>query len=257
MSEAHIVTTLEDKVLTVRFNRADKKNALTGAMYSALAEAFTGANGNPDVRVVLILGQPDCFTAGNDLADFLAVPPKGPDSPVMRFMRSLANLEKPVVAGASGIAVGVGVTLLLHCDLVYCGEQTKLNMPFVSLGICPEFASSYLLPRLLGQARAAELILLGEGFNAQKALDYGLVNALLPNAAVEATALAKAKQIAAMPPRASRIAKMLLKKWSRSTVNEAIEFEAEHFMSMLHDPEAREALTAFTQKRKPDFSGFN
>lgn len=257
MSEAHIVTTLADRVLTVRFNRADKKNALTGAMYSALAEAFTAANSNPEVRVVLILGQADCFTAGNDLADFLAVPPKGPDSPVMRFMHSLANLEKPVVAGASGIAVGVGVTLLLHCDLVYCGEQTKLNMPFVSLGICPEFASSYLLPRLLGHTRAAELLLLGEGFSAKKALEYGLVNALLPNTEVEATALAKARQIAAMPPRSSRIAKMLLKKWSRARVDEAIDFEAEHFMAMLHDPEAREALTAFTQKRKPDFSAFS
>ena len=175
----------------------------------------------------------------------------------MRFMRSLANLEKPVVAGASGIAVGVGVTLLLHCDLVYCGEQTKLNMPFSSLGICPEFASSYLLPRLMGHARAAELLMLGEGFSAKKALDCGLVNALLPNAEVEATALAKARQIAAMPPRAIRITKMLLKKWSLATVNESIAFEAGHFMAMLHEPEAREAISAFMQKRKPDFSSFN
>lgn len=257
MSEAHVVTSLEDRVLTVRFNRADKKNALTGAMYTALAEAFTAANSNPEVRVVLILGQPDCFTAGNDLADFLAVPPNGPDSPVMRFMHSLSKLEKPVVAGASGIAVGVGVTLLLHCDLVYCGEQTKLSMPFSSLGICPEFASSYLLPRLMGHARAAELLMLGEGFNAKKALEYGLVNALLPNAEVEALALAKAKQIAAMPPRAIRTTKMLLKKWSLSTVNESIDFEAGHFMAMLHEPEAREAISAFMQKRKPDFSSFN
>ncbi|MDP3857404.1 MAG: enoyl-CoA hydratase [Stagnimonas sp.] len=257
MSEAHVVTSLHDRVLTVRFNRPDKKNALTGAMYSALAEAFTGANSNPEVRSVLILGQADCFTAGNDLVDFLAVPPNGPDSPVVRFMRSLANLEKPVIAGASGIAVGVGVTLLLHCDLVYCGEQTKLNMPFASLGICPEFASSYLLPRLMGHVRAAELLLLGEGFGAAKALEYGLVNAVLPNAEVEATARAKALQVAAMPPRASRITKMLLKKWSLPTINEAVDFEAGYFMAMLKDPEAREAMTAFMQKRKPDFSSFN
>jgi len=257
MSEAHVLTHLEDRVLTVRFNRPDKKNALTGAMYTALAEAFNGANSNPDVRVVLIAGQPECFCAGNDMVDFLNNPPQGQDSPVVHFMRSLANIEKPVVAAASGIAVGVGVTLMLHCDLVYCGEQTKLNMPFTSLGICPEFASSYLLPRLMGHVRAAELLMLGEGFTAQKALEYGLVNAVLPNAEVEAVARSKALQMAALPPQAMRTTKMLLKKWGLPTINESVNFEAGYFMKMLLDPEAREAMTAFMQKRKPDFSRFS
>lgn len=256
MSENQILTELQDRVLTVRFNRADKKNALNSAMYSALAAAFRAANSNPEVRVVLIAGQADCFTAGNDMIDFLAAPPTGLDSPVVHFMQSLAALEKPVVAAASGIAVGVGVTLLLHCDLVYCGEQTKLNMPFSSLGICPEFASSYLLPRLMGHQRAAELLMLGEGFTAQKALQYGLVNAVLPNAEVETVARAKALQMAALPPRALRMTKALLKKWSQATTTEAIDHEAGHFMAMLLDPEAREAMTAFSQKRKPDFSAF-
>lgn len=257
MSEAHVLTHLEDRVLTVRFNRPDKKNALTGAMYTALADAFNGANSNPDVRVVLIAGQPECFCAGNDMVDFLNNPPQGQDSPVVHFMRSLANIEKPVVAAASGIAVGVGVTLMLHCDLVYCGEQTKLNMPFTSLGICPEFASSYLLPRLMGHVRAAELLMLGEGFTAQKALEYGLVNAVLPNAEVEAVARSKALQMAALPPQAMRTTKMLLKKWGLPTINESVNFEAGYFMKMLLDPEAREAMTAFMQKRKPDFSRFS
>ena len=257
MSDAHILTTLEDRVLTVRFNRPDKKNSITGAMYTALAEAFEAADKNPEVRVVLIAGQPDCFCAGNDMVDFLNNPPQGENSPVVRFMQSLSSVQKPVITAASGIAVGVGVTLMLHSELVYCGEQTKLNMPFASLGICPEFASSYLLPRLMGHQRAAELLMLGEGFGAQKALEYGLVNAVLPNAEVEAFARTKALQMAALPPQALRTTKMLLKKWSQPTVQAAIPFEADYFMRMLGEPEAREALTAFAQKRKPDFSRFS
>ena len=256
MSEALILRSLEDRVLTVRFNRPDKKNSITGAMYTALAEAFEEANRDPEVRVVLIAGQPDCFCAGNDMVDFFNNPPQGDDSPVVRFMRSLSALEKPVIAAASGIAVGVGVTLMLHCDLVYCGQQTKLNMPFASLGICPEFASSYALPRLMGHVRAVELLMLGEGFGAQKALEYGLVNAVLPNAEVEAHARGKALQMAALPPQALRTTKMLLKKWSQGSAQEAIGFEAGYFMRMLGEPEAREALAAFVQKRKPDFSRF-
>lgn len=257
MSNDLIQTELQDRVLTLRFNRADKKNALTQAMYTAMAEALRGADANPEVRVVLLTGQPDCFCSGNDIVDFLKVPSTSADSPVLQFMRALAELKKPVVAAASGIAVGVGVTLLMHCDLVYCGEQTRMNMPFVNLGICPEFASSYLLPRMMGHQRAAELVLLGESFDAHKALEYGLVNALAPNAEVEALARKKALAIAALPPQAARTTKAILKRWHEKTILDAIEIEAGIFGPMLKQPEAIEAFTAFTQKRKPDFSKFS
>jgi enoyl-CoA hydratase/carnithine racemase len=253
---SHIQHQIEDRVLTLRFNRPDKKNALTQAMYTAMAEVLREAQRDPQVRVVLLAGQPDCFTAGNDLMDFMNSPPGDANSPVSQYMRALAELEKPVVAAPAGIAVGIGVTLLLHCDLVYCGEQTRMNMPFVSLGICPEFASSYVLPRLMGHARACELLLLGEPFSAQTALEYGIVNALLPNEQVEAHARAKALQIAALAPGAVRTTKMLLKQWSSRQVLEAISTEGSHFMPMLKGEEAREAIGAFLQKRKPDFSRF-
>jgi enoyl-CoA hydratase/carnithine racemase len=254
---SHIQHQIEDRVLTLRFNRPDKKNALTQSMYTAMAEVLRDAQRDPQVRVVLLAGQPDCFTAGNDLMDFMNSPPGDSNSPVAQYMRALAGLEKPVIAAPAGIAVGIGVTLLLHCDLVYCGERTRMSMPFVSLGICPEFASSYLLPRLMGHARACELLLLGEPFSAETALEYGIVNALLPNEQVEAHARAKALQIAALAPGAVRTSKMLLKKWSSARVDEAITAEAGHFMPMLQGEEAREAIGAFLQKRKPDFSRFS
>lgn len=257
MSDDLILSELSDRVLTLRFNRADKKNALTQTMYTRLAEALNQARDDAGVRVVLFAGQVDCFCSGNDVIDFLQAPPATVNSPVIRFMQALADFPKPVVAAASGIAVGVGVTMLLHCDLVYCGEKTKLNMPFVSLGICPEFASTYVLPRLMGHQRAAELTMLGEPFTAQTALSYGLVNALLPNEQVEAKAREKALQLAQLPPNAMRTTKALLKRWSQTTANEAITVEAAHFGPMLKLPEGVEAFTAFAQKRKPDFSQFN
>ena len=254
MSESTVVTSLADGVLTLRMNRLDKKNALTQAMYTALATAIEEAGRDPAVRALLITGDANCFSAGNDLQDFMNNTLQPGTSPVERFMKALAGFEKPVVGAACGVAVGVGVTMLLHCDLVYCGEKTKLNMPFVSLGICPEFASSYVLPRLMGHVRAAELLMLGEPFTAEKALQYGLVNALLPNEQVEAKALEKAQQLASLAPKAMRVTKMLLKKWSQATLAEAIDFEATYFIPMLKQPEAIESITAFMQKRKPDYS---
>ncbi len=253
MSDNHVVTTLADGVLTLRMNRLDKKNALTQAMYTAMADAILDAGGNAAVRVLLITGDANCFCAGNDLVDFMNSPATPGGTPVERFMKALAAFEKPVVAAVGGVAVGIGVTMLLHCDLVYCGEKTKLNMPFVSLGICPEFASSYILPRLMGHVRAAELLMLGEAFSAQTALQYGLVNALLPNEEVEAKALEKARHLAGLAPKALRVTKMLLKKWSQSMVAESLDFEAGHFIPMLKQPEAIESITAFMQKRKPDY----
>lgn len=253
---SHITTDLTDRVLTIRFNRPDKKNAVTQAMYQSMAQALKDAQTNPEVRVVLFAGQPECFCSGNDIADFLQMPPGGTDSPVAQFMINFAALNKPAIAAASGVAVGIGVTLLLHCDLVYLGEQTKLNMPFINLGICPEFASTYVLPRLMGHQRASEL-LLGEPFDAPKAREYGIANALAPNAEVEALARKKAVAIAQLPPNAVRTTKALLKRWSQGTVDEAIQVEVDHFMPMLKQAEAMEAFQAFMQKRKPDFSRFN
>jgi len=256
MSEL-IQSHLHERVLTLRLNRADKKNALTQAMYSALAEALKGAAENPEVRVVLFTGVPDAFTAGNDLQDFLQHPPTGEDAPVARFMRTLASFPKPVVAAVNGIAIGIGVTLLLHSDLVYAGKNARLQMPFTNIGICPEFASSYLLPRLMGNARAAELVMFGEAFSADKALEYGLVNAVLPDAEVEPHALERARKLAQQPPNALRVTKKLMRRWSEQTAIEAIKIEADHFIPMLSQGEAREAMTAFMQKRKPDFSKFS
>ena len=256
MSGNHVLTELSERVLTIRLNRHDKKNALTQAMYTALARALKDAQANPEVRVIVIAAQPDCFCAGNDVQDFLSLPPVSNDSPTAQFMRGLAECVKPVIAAPAGIAVGIGVTMLFQCDLVYCGAETRLNMPFVNLGICPELASSYILPRLLGYPRACELVLLGRPFTAQKALEFGIVNAVAPNAQVEATAREAALQIAALPPNAVRITKALLRRWSHKTVMEAIDVEAAHFIPMLKQGEALEAMTAFMQKRKPDFSKF-
>ena len=251
-----ITTEFADRVLTIRFTRPDKKNAISQAMYTAFAEAMRGADSDAQVRSVLIAGQPDCFSSGNDIVDFIKNAPTDFDtSPVGQMMRSLAECKKPVIAAPCGIAVGVGVTLLLHCDLVYCGEQTKFSMPFATLGICPEFASTYILPRMMGHQRATELVL-GGAFDAKKAYEYGLVNAIVPNAEAEAAARKQAIAIAEMPPNAVRTTKMLLKHWRSDVVMQSIPHEANYFGPMITMPEAQEAMGAFMQKRKPDFSKF-
>lgn len=256
MSTEHILCDVADGVMTIRLNRPEKKNALTQAMYTAMADSLRNADQDAAVRAILITGTSDCFCSGNDLQDFLNMPPAGEDAPVLRFMRALAEARKPVVAALNGPAVGVGTTLLFHVDLAYAGETTRFHMPFVNIGICPEFASSYLLPQMIGHAHAAELVMLAEPFTAAKALECKLINAVLPDAQVYEHARAKALKLAQQPPSALRTTKMLLKRWNGPTVNEAIVFEAEHFMPMLKGPEALEAISAFMQKRKPDFSKF-
>lgn len=253
----HIQTELKDRVLTIRLTRADKKNALTQAMYSAMAQAVREGGKNNEVRVLLFAGHPDCFCAGNDLADFMKTPPKGMDSPVIHFMTALAECEKPVIMAVSGVAVGIGVTMIQHAELVYCAQGTKFSMPFVNLGICPEFAASLLMPRFMGHVRAAELMLLGKPFTAEKAREYGLVNEVLPVEQLEATARDAALHIASLPPNAVRVTKRIMKHWTQERVKEAIPFEAGYFGPMLTQPEALEALQAFVTKRKPDFSRFN
>lgn len=251
-----ILTSIADQVLTLRFNRPERKNALTGVMYQGAADALNAAANDPNVRAALLVGSDSCFSSGNDVQDFLKNPPGGADAPVMQFMRAVATFPKPMVAAVNGPAIGVGTTMLLHCDLVYAGASARFQLPFVNIGICPELASSFLMPRSLGYARAAELLLLGEAFTAEKALSYGLINEVLPDADCEARALERAKKLAAQPPQAMRTAKALLRRWDRDAVLEAIEHEASLFMPMLDKPEAREAMSAFLEKRKPDFSKF-
>lgn len=256
MSE-HILVEREGGLLTLRLNRPDKMNALTRAMYSQMAEVLDAADQDTSVRAVLIRGDEQCFTSGNDVADFLQAPPTGMDSPVFQFMRALFDFSKPVVAAVAGPAVGIGTTLLLHCDLVYVSRDAKLRTPFVNLGLCPEFGSSLLLPRLLGQARAAEVLLLGEGFTGAQAAEWGLASAALEDGS---STLAKAREMALrfldLAPSALAVSKQLMRAPGRDELRKVIEEEGELFGQRLRSPEAIEALSAFMQRRKPDFSKF-
>lgn len=245
-----------ENILTLTMNRPDKKNALNLAMYAALAAGIRGAASDDAVRVILITGSDDCFTSGNDLADFLGAPPTGMDSPVMQFLLAISEARKPLVAAVNGAAVGVGVTMLLHCDLVYAGSSATMQMPFVNLGLCPEAGSTLLLPRLMGHQRAAELLLLGETFSADKACGLGIVTAVCADADVLPHARARALQLAAQPAVAVRLAKALLKREYAAMLQETIVEEAAQFMARLKSPEATEALQAFMQRRKPDFLRF-
>lgn len=241
-------------VLTLTLNRAERKNALTADMYAALADALARAEADASVRVVLLQGQETVFSAGNDIGDFLNAPPATPDRPVFRFLRGIATFPKPLLAAVCGPAVGVGTTLLFHCDLVYAGDNAAFSMPFVNLGLCPEAASSLLAPQMFGYHRAAEALLLGEPFFAEAALEVGLVNRVLPPTEVNAYAQAQARKLAAKPLAALVETKRLLKKGQAAAVAERIEEEGASFSRMLREPAAREAFTAFMDKRKPDFS---
>lgn len=252
-----IQTELREGIFTIRFNRPEKKNALNLAMYEALAKAFGQADGDDAARVILIAGNGGCFTSGNDLSDFLQSPPSGTESPVMRFLVAISEARKPIVAAVNGAAVGVGATMLLHCDLVYAGANALFQLPFVNLGLCPEAGSTLLLPRLMGHQRAAELLLLGEPFSAERACTAGIVNAVCPDNEVLGTAREKALQLAAQPAAAVRLAKSLLKREYTSSLRATIAEEGVQFMARLRSPEAAEALQAFMQRRKPDFSRFN
>ena len=249
-----ILTELEDGVLRVQFNRPDKKNAITAAMYQALAHALRHAERDNAVRVALIHGAPDVFTAGNDLHDFLASPPRSDDAPGFQFLRAIHEFPKPLIAAVSGLAVGIGTTLLLHCDLVYCAPGTRFSLPFVNLGLCPEAGSSFLLPRLAGYQKAAELLMLGEPFDAGTAKEIGLVNAIVPADALIATAVATARKLAAKPAASLRETKMLMKQGINEAVRLAMGDESEAFRERLESPEAKEAFSAFLEKRQPDFS---
>jgi enoyl-CoA hydratase/carnithine racemase len=243
-----------DAVMTLTINRVAKKNSFTNAMYSACADALEQAGGDTAVRVVVIQGDITVFSAGNDIADFLNSPNPGLSAPVLRFLRLLASFPKPLVAAVCGPAVGIGTTMLLHCDLVYAGDNAAFAMPFVNLGVCPEAASSLLVAQLMGYHRAAEALLLGEPFMAEAALEVGLVNRILPPTEVNGMAQAQARKLAAKPLSSLVETKRLMKKAQLPQVLAVIDEEAQSFGRMMGEAAAREAFGAFLEKRKPDFS---
>lgn len=249
-----ILTQTRDAVARIQINRPEKKNALTLAMYDAMTEGLLAAEADPGVRVILFAGSDACFTAGNDLGDFLNNPPSGEDSPVFRFLKTLIGAQKPVMAAVQGVAVGIGTTMLLHCDLVYASPSARFQVPFVNLGLTPEAASSLILPQLMGHRRAAELLLLGEMIDAATALEVGLVNAVRADSELEEYVGRKAQQLAAKPPMAVRLSKQLMKRWPAEAVRQAMSAEGEVFIARLRSAEAREAMTAFFERRQPDFS---
>ena len=255
-----IKTAVVNGVATIEIARPEKKNALTMAMYSAMSEALDAAREDKAVRAVLITGQPGIFTSGNDIEDFMQRPPgQGSDameSPVFRFIHSLMQCDKPVVAAVTGAAIGIGTTLLLHCDLVYVSDEARLAMPFTTLGLVPEFASSLLVPQLMGHRRAAEKLLLGEPFTGEQAVECGIANAVLPASEVLPHARRMAERFNALPPGAVRETKQLMRAPAREQTLQVIRAEGELFGKRLRSPEAMEAFQAFFQKRRPDFSQF-
>lgn len=251
-----LLTHLDAGVLSLTINRVEKKNAITAAMYAAMADALAVAEHDSAVKVVVMQGHETIFSAGNDIGDFLNQPPSTPVSPVFRFLRAISTFPKPVVAAVCGPAVGIGTTMLLHCDLIYAGDNAAFSMPFVNLGLCPEAASSFLVPQMMGYPRAAEALLLGEPFSAETALEMGLINRIVPPAEASALAQQQARKLAAKPLSSIIETKRLMKKSSTSVVAERMTEEAASFGRMLSEPAAREAFTAFMQKRKPDFSSF-
>ena len=255
-----IKTFVLNGVATIEIARPEKKNALTVAMYQAMTDALKAAAEDAAVRAVLITGQPGVFTSGNDIEDFMArVPGLDGDqlaSPVVQFMHALLTCDKPVVAAVTGAAVGIGTTMLLHCDFVYVSDEARLAMPFVALGLVPEFASSLVVPQLMGHRRAAEKLLLGDPFTPEQAVECGIANAVLPAGEVLMHARRVAERFNSLPPGAVQESKQLLRAPQRAQLLEVIAAENVIFARRLKSPEAMEAFQAFFQKRKPDFSKF-
>ena len=244
-------------VIRIEFNRPEKKNAITSAMYWMMSDAIAEAESDAAVRAILIAGKPEVFTAGNDLEDFMkhsAVLVE--ESEVIQFMRALSSASKPVVAAVAGAAVGIGTTLLMHCDLVYAADNAKFSLPFAQLGLCPEFASSLLLPQIAGYPCAAEKLMLGEAFSAMEAREMGLVSRVVPAVELDEFVQAQAAKLAALPASSLRITKRLMKQTQADAIQARMREENWHFGQMLNAEEAKEAFAAFFEKRKPDFSRF-
>lgn len=245
-------------VRVIRFNRPGKKNAITRAMYAAMADALEDASASASIRCAVIAGTDGVFTAGNDLADFMSAPPEfGAEEtpPVQRFMQALRGSEKPVIASVDGLAIGIGVTLLLHCDLVYASSRASFKTPFVDLALAPEFGSSALLPGRLGRAVASDLLLLGSVWDAKTAYARGLATDVFAPDALESEVLTRARALAAKAPGAVKAARALMTR-EGDTLDERIAAEAREFSRLLQSDEFTEAATAFMERRPPDFSRF-
>jgi len=254
MSE-HVRVERDDAVLAITLDRPERRNAITVAMYAALADAIEGAAGDPSIRVITVRGEGQDFAAGNDLADFLAALPRADEEiPVWRLLRALAGCETPLVAAVHGNCVGIGTTMLLHCDLVIADETARFSMPFVDLGLVPEAASSLLFPRLAGRRRAARYLLLCETFGAEEARDIGLVSHVVPAGGLEEKFAAITEALLAKPPEALRRTQGLLRHGARDEVLERMRTESSLFAERLASPEVKESIAAFFEKRKPDYS---
>ncbi|MAK65262.1 MAG: enoyl-CoA hydratase [Maricaulis sp.] len=254
MSELVLVETA-DRIRTITFNRPEKKNALTQDMYSAAADALDSANDDPSVRVCILTGTQGVFTAGNDIVDFTQRPPNFGEHdtpPVRKFMLALLNCQKPVIAAVDGLAIGIGVTLLLHCDLVVASDRAIFKTPFVDLALAPEFASSQLMPRIFGHAVAAELLLLGDTWDANRARETGLVNRVTPADKLAETAGFMAAILAAKAPSSLKASKALMRQPVES-IEDRMDRENTIFANQLQSPEFAEAAAAFLERRAPDF----
>jgi len=254
VSDMVLVDTAE-RIRTISFNRPDKKNALTRAMYTAAAEAIESGDADPDVRVIILTGAGGVFTAGNDIVDFMERPPAMDDSevtPVQHFMQALLHAKKPVIAAVDGLAIGIGVTLLMHCDLVYCSDRSSFKTPFVDLALAPEYGSSQTMPRAFGHAVAAELLLLGASWSAERARETGLVGAVTTPDALMDTAREAARVLAAKAPESLAQAKALMRR-GPDPLEERIALEGRLFGERLRSPEFAEAAAAFMERRAPDF----
>ena len=249
-----IIIDLSDGVLRVQLNRPEKKNALTASMYTELANIFAGADRNDDVRVVLWHGAGDSFCAGNDVKDFLTNPPAGHDSPQSRLTNAFLGFSKPIVVAVQGFAVGGGTTMLTHCDFVYASGSARFQLPFINLGLSPEFGSSFSVPARAGHLRASELFLLGDPFTAAHAVEVGIVTRIVPDAELLATANATAQKLAAKPAGALRASKRLLRRAVQAQLHEAVKGEQQEFGERVRSEEAKEAFSAFLEKRPPNFN---
>ena len=250
-----IQTRTENGVAYIAIARPEKKNALSGAMYGELAQAFRAAEADEDVRAILLHGDRSIFTSGNDIQDFAQRSDISTGaSPAKAFMVALTGAAKPVVAAVNGAAIGIGTTLLLHCDLIYLADDAVLKMPFVNLGLCPEFGSSLVLPAVAGHARAAEKLLLGEAIAPDEAVAMGIATGVLPADEVLAFARAQAERLAKLPPQAVQTSKRLMRAPGAPALAAHIEVELKAFQERLGSAEAKEAFAAFLERRAPDFS---
>ena len=249
----NILSHMDGHVGHIQISRAERKNSLTSVMYQAMMDALRAYDDDDSVRVILLYGLPDMFCAGNDLSDFLEHPIKGTDSLVIQFLYTLRDLKKPLVMSVNGVAVGIGVTMLLHAEFVVAADDAKFQLPFINLALCPEGGSSVLLAQRAGYLRAAEKLMFGELFTAQEAQDMQIVNRLLPHHETLRYAVHQAHHLAEKSPAAMRETKRLLKASNSDAVRVALDVEIEAFARLLKGDDAREAMTAFLEKRKPKF----